>query len=497
MKKTTCFSALLPIAVFLLISIVPARVVEVPTHYSTIFKACKIAKYGDTIFVKNGTYKENVIIPEGVVLLGENMLKTVINGGRKGPCLIGSDYSVIKNLTITNGLVGILCKNSYPTIERNLIIDNKGTGIHCLIALPQIKNNIIMRNEWTGIFCESAKSINTAIEHNVILENYYSGIHCANNTQVVIRNNIIYDNDEYGIFCDNHAKRTRIVYNNIYKNYFAFNDNAVVDRTNISREPLFINEGYPYFNLYVKSISPCKHKGENGVDIGLLTEEAAKAVSMDQDNDGIPDDADNCPTVPEDVDGYEDSDGCPDYDNDADGIYDTQDKCPDKPEDRDGFEDEDGCADPDNDKDGILDVSDRCPTFPETFNEYKDEDGCPDEKPQMIKAKMVLKGVNFKTASAELTDESYQILDQVFNSLEAFPAVRIEVSGHTDNVGSAKYNKMLSQERANSVRRYLVNRGVSGSRVVARGYGEDRPIASNQKASGRAINRRVEITPLK
>jgi OmpA-OmpF porin, OOP family len=102
----------------------------------------------------------------------------------------------------------------------------------------------------------------------------------------------------------------------------------------------------------------------------------------DNDNDGILDVDDRCPNVPEDRDGDNDDDGCPegkkDGDRDGDGIPDSKDKCPDDPEDRDGFEDKDGCPDPDNDKDGILDVSDQCPNDPEDKDGFEDEDGCPD-----------------------------------------------------------------------------------------------------------------------
>ncbi len=100
--------------------------------------------------------------------------------------------------------------------------------------------------------------------------------------------------------------------------------------------------------------------------------------TTDRDNDGLKDDVDQCPTDPEDIDGYEDDDGCPDRDNDLDTINDDVDKCPDQAEDADGFEDLDGCPEPDNDKDGIRDESDVCPLEPETKNGYKDEDGCPD-----------------------------------------------------------------------------------------------------------------------
>ncbi len=134
--------------------------------------------------------------------------------------------------------------------------------------------------------------------------------------------------------------------------------------------------------------------------------------SRDRDGDGIADDLDMCPDQPEDYDGFNDDDGCPDPDNDGDGVRDVddhcpniagpapdgcprttsgdrdgdgipdnRDKCPDDPEDKDGFEDADGCPDPDNDRDGILDVNDKCPNEPETFNGYQDDDGCPDRRP--------------------------------------------------------------------------------------------------------------------
>ncbi|HEX3482956.1 MAG TPA: OmpA family protein [Kofleriaceae bacterium] len=130
----------------------------------------------------------------------------------------------------------------------------------------------------------------------------------------------------------------------------------------------------------------------------------------DRDGDGIKDDVDKCPDEPEDFDGFEDEDGCPDPDNDhdgvpdvddrcpdipgpkendgcpitanndrdGDGIPDNVDKCPDQPEDKDGFQDEDGCPDPDNDGDGIPDNVDLCPNDPEDFDGFEDHDGCPD-----------------------------------------------------------------------------------------------------------------------
>ena len=99
---------------------------------------------------------------------------------------------------------------------------------------------------------------------------------------------------------------------------------------------------------------------------------------VDTDRDGVMDDVDRCPTEPEDRDGYEDEDGCPELDNDGDGIADLRDRCPNEPEDRDNFQDADGCPDRDNDNDGIPDGYDTCPLQPEDRDGDRDEDGCPD-----------------------------------------------------------------------------------------------------------------------
>ncbi len=103
----------------------------------------------------------------------------------------------------------------------------------------------------------------------------------------------------------------------------------------------------------------------------------------DADRDGLPDTQDLCPDDPEDRDGFEDGDGCPDPDNDQDGILDPFDNCPSEPEDLDDFEDEDGCPDLDNDQDGIADDKDKCPNEPETINGFEDGDGCPDTAPDV------------------------------------------------------------------------------------------------------------------
>jgi outer membrane protein OmpA-like peptidoglycan-associated protein len=101
-------------------------------------------------------------------------------------------------------------------------------------------------------------------------------------------------------------------------------------------------------------------------------------IVQDDDKDGIKNNVDRCPKEPEDIDGFEDTDGCLDIDNDHDWIVDTLDKCPSLPEDKDGFKDDDGCPDADNDSDSIIDINDKCPNAAEDIDGFEDEDGCPD-----------------------------------------------------------------------------------------------------------------------
>ncbi|MBN1129908.1 MAG: OmpA family protein [Chitinispirillaceae bacterium] len=212
---------------------------------------------------------------------------------------------------------------------------------------------------------------------------------------------------------------------------------------------------------------------------------------IDKDGDGIPDDRDKCTAAPEDKDGFQDDDGCPDPDNDGDGILDVDDKCPLIAEDLDGFEDNDGCPESDNDNDGILDVADKCPDVPGVF----ENSGCPAVKKtgQIARGSLVLTGVRFETGRAVLSPSSYAALDRVAESLREWQEVTLEVRGHTDSRGDALINQRLSQARAEAVRLYLIQKGVTPERLTTVGYGEEHPIESNNTASGRQKNRRVEL----
>ena len=212
----------------------------------------------------------------------------------------------------------------------------------------------------------------------------------------------------------------------------------------------------------------------------------------DKDHDGILDKDDKCPNDPEDKDGFEDEDGCPDPDNDKDGILDAKDKCPLEPEDKDGFEDEDGCPDPDNDKDGVLDKADKCPNEPGPA----DNNGCPKKYEHIVvtQEKIELKQkIFFDTDKATIQPRSFSLLDEIASVLRGRPTMTVRIEGHTDSRGTRAHNLKLSQARADSVRQHFVGLGIEQQRMESRGYGPDQPIETNKTAAGREKNRRVEF----
>lgn len=212
----------------------------------------------------------------------------------------------------------------------------------------------------------------------------------------------------------------------------------------------------------------------------------------DRDGDGIRDADDQCPDVPENFNGYQDTDGCPEQDRDGDGFWDDQDSCPDE-----AGVDPDGCPIGDSDGDGLLDDVDQCVNEPETFNGFQDEDGCPDELPEEVKRFTGnIKGITFDTNKATIRRDSIPVLDQAVQILLQYPDIRIEIAGHTDNQGKHAHNMELSKQRADSVKSYLVGMGVADSRIETVGHGPDKPIDSNDSKAGRANNRRIEFRVL-
>ena len=261
-----------------------------------------------------------------------------------------------------------------------------------------------------------------------------------------------------------------------------------------------------------------------GVSVG------ADGCPLDADGDGVPDDRDQCPGTPRGV--AVGANGCP-LDSDGDGVPDGLDRCPNTPPG--AAVDSSGCPTLDSDGDGVPDHLDRCPnTAPGTRVSSSgcpydsDGDGIPDERDDCprtppgavvlptgcalkgdcrpprsgeqadrngcaLDQKFVLRGVKFEFNSDVLTVEAREILNQVADTLRAYPNVYVEVEGHTDWIGTDAYNQGLSERRARSVKAYLIGHGIHPARMTAVGYGESRPIDTNETDQGRENNRRVEL----
>lgn len=245
-----------------------AKTVVVPTQYPTIREALRQVEFGDTIFVKPGVYNENVRLTQGVILAGEDKNTTILDGGRRGPTVLGEAQAEIYGFTIRNGIDGILCENTTPKIHDNIIMDNHGSGIGAYISQPHIKNNIIYGNRWSGILLYGVNAQNVWVENNVILRNGYSGVSALGPGSVNLRNNIMVGNHEYGIIVDDDM-RSNLKSNDIWHNYYPFNSNAKVDRTNKSMDPLFVSISPYSLDASCQKDSPMQGAGENGVSIGL------------------------------------------------------------------------------------------------------------------------------------------------------------------------------------------------------------------------------------
>ena len=240
------------------------------------------------------------------------------------------------------------------------------------------------------------------------------------------------------------------------------------------------------------------------------TDDSDGCPELDNDNDGILDAADACPDRPEDRNGVKDDDGCPDRDRDADGIADAFDQCPLDAEDTDGVEDDDGCPDRDHDRDGIADIRDKCPNEPEQYNGVNDQDGCPNDatlhvisaaaQPAATSRSSLCErswpDIRFLKDQAQLTVDAKTQLKSLAQALirsSDIPIEKVWVSGHASSEGTDKYNYQLSIARAKGVRDYLLRQDVPKGLLVLRALGESAPAIDRPISTGHPENRRVSF----
>ncbi len=243
---------------------------------------------------------------------------------------------------------------------------------------------------------------------------------------------------------------------------------------------------------------------------GVMVDE--NGCPIDTDKDGVPDYKDECPAVP----GLKEFNGCPD--TDGDGIPDKDDDCPDVA----GLAIHKGC--PDTDGDGVPDKDDRCPNTPKGYEVDRfgcpvdrdrdgiidSEDDCPDEPgvaelkgcpydvgTLMAKYGLGIKKILFDFDKIALKNDGATTLNSIAEALKNHDGFGVELSGHTDYVGTKEYNMGLSERRVNSAADYLVGKGVQKSKIKTMFFGEDKPANNNATKDGRAENRRVDYQLIK
>ena len=202
----------------------------------------------------------------------------------------------------------------------------------------------------------------------------------------------------------------------------------------------------------------------------------------DTDKDGIIDGIDDCIETP----GPKENNGCPWPDTDKDGLLDKDDDCPTIP----GPKENNGCPYTDTDGDGTLDKDDECPNTPGPI----ENKGCPVLEQKIVEVlKTAFDNLEFRTAKDIILTESKPSLEELSAVLIERPTWVLEISGHTDDVGNADKNMVLSKKRAESVKRFLISKGVDETKLTIKFFGETAPIADNKTSEGRQKNRRVEM----
>lgn len=215
----------------------------------------------------------------------------------------------------------------------------------------------------------------------------------------------------------------------------------------------------------------------------------------DSDGDGIIDDDDACPEEPGVPSDDPKKNGCPlPGDADKDGIIDAEDACPNEPGIKTDDPKTNGCPAPkDTDEDTILDPEDACPTVKGPKNDNSKKNGCPEARIEKGQIR-IIERVEFEYNSSKIQKGSERVLQAVFDILKEHPDIdKLSIEGHTDDRGNDQYNKHLSARRAEAVLKWFTARGIAKNRLSSVGYGEERPIASNETEEGRQDNRRVEF----
>ncbi|MCA9693475.1 MAG: OmpA family protein [Myxococcales bacterium] len=249
----------------------------------------------------------------------------------------------------------------------------------------------------------------------------------------------------------------------------------------------------PHAALALLVLCACPRATEERPTPPLEARAPAPAPAVDTDRDGVVDSSDACPAALEDLDGFEDDDGCPEEDNDRDGLADADDPCPNDA----GPAENRGCPDADADADGLVDRLDACPREAGPAEHW----GCAARPLAHLDGAQIIleEPVVFDYDKWVIKPLSFPLLDQLVALLAAHPEwTRVEIEGHYPE--PCCYGRKLSDNRAQAVREYLIQHGIESERLIAHGFGGERPLVPEPKGAGkkalaeaRARNRRIEV----
>ncbi len=248
---------------------------------------------------------------------------------------------------------------------------------------------------------------------------------------------------------------------------------------------------------------PADRDGDKVLDVddacptlaGLPSVDATKnGCPKDTDDDGVFDPVDACPNEKGVASQDPKKNGCP-GDRDADGILDAADACPDVPGPKSAEASVNGCPD-DPDGDGIKGAKDACPNEKGKADPDPKQNGCPRlvrvDQDEIATREQIQFKINGRSRGETISPVSSDLMKEIGDVITQHPEItRIEVQGHTDDSGKDDYNLILSQERAETVRKWLIDAGIPGDKLVAKGYGYTKPVADNRIRQGRQANRRV------
>jgi len=245
-----------------------ANTITVPTsQVKTISHALREAKSGDTVMVKEGVYREQIILHPGIVLISQSLFKATIKGNGRGICLELSNDNTVTGFAIRDGAIGVLSKGRDNAVDHCLISNNTQTGIMCIGLMPRIQDNVIVYNRGSGIQGTDMRSTGAVIDHNTIAYNKSHGIAFSGDCDVTVKNNIIAFNTRSDIFIESDATRYFLSGNVFFQNG---KNISPLPPENIYVNPLFVKPRRMKFNL--EKDSPCRRMAADRSDCGARLE---------------------------------------------------------------------------------------------------------------------------------------------------------------------------------------------------------------------------------